>query len=115
MILCIAPKVIYKRGSVTCNGGREVQLIVWWLRDRLIIKEINAPGYDGLHYFPNEDPIGGKSLECPIIDLISLRDDGTGWDVKGQTAEGKEFEFSIHHNFVDGGNYFGKEPIYSLP
>lgn len=115
MILSIAPKVIYKRGSVTVNGGRDVQLIVWWLRDRLIIKEINAAGYDGLHYFPNEDPIGGTSLECPVIDLISLRNDGTGWDVKGETAEGKKFEFSLHYDFVKGGEYFGKEAIYSLP
>ncbi|HBA36844.1 TPA: hypothetical protein DCZ15_03140 [Candidatus Falkowbacteria bacterium] len=114
MILFIAPKVTYKRGSVGIDRNREIQLIVLWLRDRLIIKDINASGYDGLHLFPNEKPIGGETLKCPIIDLVSLRKDGTGWDVKGETAEGKAFDFPIYHDFVQGKSYLGKEPIYSL-
>ncbi|PKM91288.1 hypothetical protein CVU82_01670 [Candidatus Falkowbacteria bacterium HGW-Falkowbacteria-1] len=110
MILFITPNVIYRRGLVVINGG--IQLIARWSRDRLIIKEVNAMAYDGLHFFPNEDPIGGKVLECPIIDLISLREDGTGWNVEGETADGKKFKFPIHHDFVEGKNYLGKEPIY---
>ena len=113
MILFIAPKVTYKFGSVTINGGREIQLIAWWIRDRLIIKEINATAYEGLHFFPNEDPLGGKTLECPIVDQISLLEDGTGWSVEGETADGKKFNFQIHHDFVENKSDFGKEPIYS--
>lgn len=94
LILYICPELSHK-------SGKKVRLIFWWHRDRLVVKDINAPGYSGLHYFPDEYRMKGKSLSCPTIDMVGVREDGEGWNVEGETAEGDKFEFAIKHDFTE--------------
>ncbi len=106
MILYIVPPIRHKQ------TGKTVRLILWWLRDRVIIKDMDAPDYQGLHLFPSGREIGGDSNQRPTIDLVRFLPKGMGWEITGETAEGKEFTFEIRHDFVEQHSIFADDPVY---
>jgi hypothetical protein len=92
--------------------GKAVRLIAWWLRYRLILKDMDAPGYEGSQFFPIEKPIGGGSNTCPIIDLIVPLKNGMGWKVRGETSEGNLFDFDFEADLVEGHVSYPSDPPY---
>lgn len=106
MILYITPPIRHRK------TGKIVRLMAWWLRDRLILKDMDAEGHVGLHFFPNEKPIGGESNTCPTIDLITPLPNGMGWKVDGETSEGKEFHLLVERDLVEGHIAYESDPPY---
>ena len=106
MILYITPPIQHKK------TGKTIRLIVWWLRDRLILKDMDAEGYGGLHFFPDDRPIGGKSNTCPTIELIAPLPNGMGWKVDGETFEGKKFQLLVEQDLVEGHIAYESDPPY---
>lgn len=107
MILNIACPVSHKK------TGRTVRLIAWWNRDRLILKDMDAPGFSGLHFFPSEKAIGGESNTCPIVDLIQPLQNGMGWEVEGETSEGKKFKLTLEQDVVEQHIAYESDPPYA--
>ena len=106
MVLYIAPALLHKK------TGRLVRLMILWQKNRLIFKDVDTQGFSGIHILPTQKEIGGVSNTCPAIEFVSQLDNGMGWEVQGETSEGKRFILKFEHDLVEGHISRDSDPPY---